>query len=130
MKKKEKTSKKVDMPEFSFKEFNTEEGRIYEDAVSKFRDAIVAGKTLRQAYESYPIGNEELERLIQVDFLKILIAERYFGQHQAMEDIARELDVPLSLIKETHARMLQEVGVTASSQFGEEFTGILPKTSD
>ncbi len=130
MKKKEKNQKKIDMPEFNFKEFTAEEGRIYEEAVSNFRDAIAAGKTLRQAYESYPIGNKELEKLIQVDFLKILIAERHFGQHQAMEDIAKALDVSVSLIKETYARMLQEVGVTAASQLGEEFNGILPKTND
>jgi hypothetical protein len=130
MKKKEKNPKKIDMPEFNFKEFTTEEGRIYEEAVSNFRDAIATGKTLRQAYASYVIENKDLEKLIQVDFLKILIAERHFGQHQAMDDIAKALDVSVSLIKETHARMLQEVGVTAASQFGEEFNGILPKTSD
>jgi transcription initiation factor TFIIIB Brf1 subunit/transcription initiation factor TFIIB len=130
MKKKEKNLKKSDMPEFNFKEFNVEEGRIYEEAMSNFRDAIAAGKTLRQAYESYIIENKELEKLIQVDFLKILIAERHFGLHQAMDDIAKALDISVSLIKETHARMLQEVGVTAASQFGEEFNGILPQTSD
>jgi len=130
MRGKEKNPKKIDMPEFDFKEFTAEEGRIYEEAVSKYRDAVAAGKTLRQAYESYKIENSELEKLIQVDFLKILIAERYFGQHQAMDDIAKALDVSVSLIKETHARMLQEVGVTAASQFGEQFSEILPKTSD
>ncbi|HYA88551.1 MAG TPA: hypothetical protein VEI57_15975 [Nitrospirota bacterium] len=130
MKKKEKPPKKIDMPEFTFKEFTPEEGRIYEEAVVKYRDAIAAGKTLRQAYENYAIGNKELEKLIQVDFLKILIAERYFGQHQALDDIAEALDVSVSLIKETHARMLQEVGVTAASQIGEELSGILPKTND
>lgn len=130
MKKKDKTPKKADMPEFNFKEFTEEEGRIYEEAVSKFRDAIAAGKTLRQAYESYAIADKELEKLIQVDFLKILIAERHFSQHQSLDDIAKALDVPASLIKETHARMLQEVGVTAASQLGEQFNGVLPKTND
>ncbi len=130
MKKKEKTPKKADMPEFNFKEFTPEESSIYEEAVNKFRDAVAAGKTLRQAYESHAVGDKELEKLIQADFLKILIAERHFGQHQTLEDIARALDVPFNLIKETHARMLQEVGVTAASQFGENFNGILPKTND
>ena len=52
MKKKDKAKKKADMPEFQFKEFTPEEGRIYEEAVNKYREAIAAGKTLRQAYES------------------------------------------------------------------------------
>jgi len=130
MKKKEKISKKAEMPEFSFKEFTEDEGRIYEVAVSKFRAAIAAGKTLRQAYESYAIEDKELEKLIQADFLKILIAEQHFGQNQDLDDIAKTLDVSINLIKETHARMLQEVGVTAASQFGEKFNGIIPKTND
>jgi len=118
------------MPEFSFKEFTAEESKIYEEVISKFREAVSAGKSLRQAYESYAIENKELEKLIQADFLKILIAERHFGQHQAIDDIARELDVSVNLLNETHARMLQEVGVTAASQFGVEFSGVLPKTND
>lgn len=130
MKKKEKTSKKADMPSFDFKEFTDEESRIYEEAIPKFREAVDAGKTLRQAYESYTIADKKLEKLIQVDFLKILIAERHFGQHQSLDDIAKALDVSASLIKDTYARMLQEVGVTAASQFGEQFNGILPKTND
>jgi transcription initiation factor TFIIIB Brf1 subunit/transcription initiation factor TFIIB len=130
MKKKEKTAKKADMPSFDFKEFTDEESRIYEEAIPKFREAVDAGKTLRQAYESYAIADKKLEKLIQVDFLKILIAERHFGQHQSLDDIAKALDVSASLIKDTHARMLQEVGVTAASQFGEQFNGIIPKTND
>lgn len=130
MKKKEKTKKKADMPEFDFKEFTPEESAIYDEAVNKFREAIASGKTLRQAYESYAIADKDLEKVIQVDFLKILIAERHFGQRQPLEEIARALDVSATLITETHARMLQEVGVTAASQFGEEFSGILPKTND
>ena len=53
MKKKDKSKKKQDMPEFHFKEFTPEEDKIYEEAVNTFREAITAGKTLRQAYESY-----------------------------------------------------------------------------
>ena len=130
MKKKDKTKKAADMPEFDFKEFTPEESAIYDEAVNKFREAITAGKTLRQAYESYAIADKDLEKLIQVDFLKILIAERHFDKRQPLEEIAKALDVSPSLIKETHARMLQEVGVTAANQFGQEFGGIVPKTSD
>jgi hypothetical protein len=54
MKKKDKVKKKPDMPEFSFKEFTPEESNIYEEAVNKYREAIAAGKTLKQAYENTP----------------------------------------------------------------------------
>ena len=130
MKKKNTDNKKQSMPEFDFKEFTPEESAIYDEAVNKFREAIASGKTLRQAYESYAISDKGLEKLIQVDFLKILIAERHFGRHQSLEEIAKALGVSTTIITETHARMLQEVGVTAGSQFGEEFDGIIPKTND
>lgn len=130
MKKKDKNKKKPDMPEFLFKEFTPEESTIYEDAVNIFRDVIAAGKTLRQAYESYPVADKELEALIQVDFLKIMIAERHFAQQQPLEDVAKALDVSLDLVKDTHKRMLQEVGVTAANQFGREYGDSIAKTND
>jgi hypothetical protein len=130
MKKKSKDKKKQDMPEFQFKEFTPEEGRIYEEAVNAFREAITAGKTLRQAYDSYSITDKELESLIRADFLKIMIAERHFAQQQSLEDVAKALDVSFDLVKDTHMRMLQEVGVSAADQFGREHGGIVPKTND
>ena len=129
-KRKDKTQKKEDMPEFSFKEFNAEESAVYEEAIKKFRETLSTGKTLRQAFESYPIANPELSSLIQADFLKILIAERHFGQRQTLDEISKALDVSPDLLKDTLARMLQEVGVTAANQFGQEFGGVVPKAND
>jgi len=133
MKKKDKAKKKQDMPEFSFKEFTPEEGKIYEDAVNAFRGAITTGKTLAQAYESYSIADPELRSLIHADFLKILIAERHFGQREPLDDLARKLGVSLDLIKGTLGRMLQEAGVSAANEFGKEFGDLnpdAPKTND
>ena len=130
MKKRDKVKKKPDMPEFSFKEFTPEESNIYEEAMNKFREAIASGKTLKQAYESYSITDPELKSLIQADFLKILIAESHFGKGQPLEDVAKALNISLDVIKETHARMLQEAGVTAANQFGQEFGSFEPKTND
>lgn len=133
MKKKAKDQKKADMPEFLFKKFTPEEDKIYEDAVNAFRESVSAGKTLKQAYESFSIADKELEAIIQADFLKILIAERHFAQRQGLEDVAKALDVPLDLVKDTHKRMLQEVGVTAANQFGQESGSMNPgagKTND
>ncbi len=130
MKKKKKTQKKAEMPEFSFKEFTPEESRIYEEAIARYQEAVAAGKKLKQAYESYSISDQELQSLIHADFLKILIAERHFSQNQPLEKIARDLDVSLNLIMDTHARMIQEVGVAAANQFGREFGSMIPKTND
>lgn len=130
MKKKDRQKKKADMPEFQFKEFTPEESAIYEEAVSKFREAVAAGKTLRQAYESCAVADKDLEKLIQADFLKILIAERHFAKSEPLADIAKALDVPVKLVNETHARMLQEVGATAATQFTRQYGELAPQTDD
>ncbi len=130
MKKKDKEKKKSDMPEFSFKEFTPEEDKIYEEAIGKFRAAIAEGKNLRQAYESFVIADKELEALIQADFLKIIIAERHFAKREPLDQIATDLQVTSDLVRDTHARMLQEVGITAANQFGQEFGGSEAKTND
>ena len=117
--KKKKPPKKEQMPEFAFKEFTPEEDRIYTEAVTKYREAITAGKTLKEAYESASIADKALESMIQADFLKIMIAERHFSGKDPLDKIAKDLGIPADLVKDTYGRMLQEVGVTAANQFGE-----------
>lgn len=128
--KKKKSKKKQSMPEFSFKEFTPEESRIYDEALNTYREAIAAGKSLREAYESYSIADKELGALIQADFLKILIAERHFAGRDSLEKIAEDLAISLELVRDTHARMLQEIGVASANQFVQETGGIAPKTND
>ncbi len=131
--KKKKTPNKATMPDFDFKEFTPEEDKIYTEAVTKYREAITGGKTLKQAYESAAITDTALEKMIQADFLKIMIAERHFTQKQPLETIAKDLGVSMDLVKGTFGRMLQEVGVSAANQFGQEFGTLnpdAPKTND
>ncbi len=129
MKKQNKPKKKAVMPDFDFKEFTPEEDRIYTEAVTKYREAITAGKTLKQAYESAAIADTTLEKMIQADFLKIMIAERHFSRKQPLETIAKDLGVSMDLVKDTFGRMLQEVGVSAANQFGQEFGTLNPEAS-
>ncbi len=130
MKKKDKKEKIQEMPEFYFKEFTPEESRIYEEAIQKYRDAISAGKTLMQAYESYAVADKDFESLLQADFLKIMIAEMHFGKGQPLEEVAAKLSVSPDLLKDTKKRMIQEAGVTAADEFGKEFGPLGPESND
>ena len=131
MKKSQKEkAKKTDMPEFLFKEFTPEEDAIYEEAVNNYREALDAGKTLRQAYESHTIVDKELETVIQADFLKIMIADLHFGKGKSLAEVAGTLKVPNELVQDTKNRMLQEAGVTAGNQFGQTYGSVAPKTDD
>ena len=117
--KKKKTQKKEQMTEIAFKEFTPEEDRIYTEAVTKFREAVAAGKKLKEAYESFAVADKDLEKIIQADFLKIMIAERHFSGKDPLDKIAKDLGIPAELVQDTYGRMLQEVGVTAANQFAE-----------
>jgi hypothetical protein len=130
MKKKKTSPARQDMPEFSIKQFTPEEDKVYEDAVNAYRAALGEGKTLKEAYAASRIADEELRSIVQADFLKILIAERHFGKRETLEAISKELDVPLDVMQQTLARMLQEVGATQAGQFVAETGGIAPKTDD
>jgi hypothetical protein len=130
MKKKDKAPKKEDMPEFEFKQFTPEEDKIYEEAVNKFREVIAAGKSLKEAYESYSVADKELEAVIHADFLKIMIAELHFGKGKTVTETARALSVSTDLIDDTRKRMLQEAGVTAANEFGKEYGDIIPKKTN
>ncbi len=130
MKKKDKTKNKPAMPEFAFKQFTPDEDRIYGEAVDKYREAVAAGKKLKDAYETYAIADPELRSIIQADFLKILIAERHFAKREPLDQVAQDLGVSSDLVRDTHARMLQEVGISTANQFAKETGGFGEGTND
>ena len=68
--------------------------------------------------------------MIQADFLKIMIADLHFGKGKSLADVAAALSVPNELVQDTKKRMLQEAGVTAGNQFGEQFGDVVSKTDD
>ena len=127
---KKKKDEKKNMPEFEFKQFTPEEDKIYEEAISTFRSALDSGKSLREAYASYTIENEDLGNVIRADFLKIIIAERHFAKGQTLQDLAGALSISVNLVQDTKNRMLQEAGVSAASQFGQEIGGLEKSTND
>ncbi len=128
--KKKKDAQKKNMPEFEFKQFTPEEDKIYEEAISKFRSALDSGKSLREAYASYTIEDEDLGSVIRADFLKIIIAERHFAKGQTLQDLAGALSVSVDLVQDTKNRMLQEAGISAANQFGQEIGGLEKATND
>jgi hypothetical protein len=127
---KKKKDAKKGMPEFEFKQFTSEEDKIYEEAITRFRSALDSGKSLREAYASYTIEDEDLGNVIRADFLKILIAERHFAKGQTLQDLAGALSVSIDLVQDTKNRMLQEAGVSAANQFGQEIGGFGKATND
>jgi biotin operon repressor len=130
MKKKDREKKKDDMPEFEFRKFTPEEDKIYEDAINAFRATVAGGKILKVAYDGFPIEDAELRAVIQADFLKILIAERHFAANQSFDEIAAALGISRELVQQTHARMLQEAGISVANEFGQQVGQAMKDTDD
>ena len=132
MKKKKKDNKaeqQAEMPEFAFKEFTPEEDRVYHETVEQYREGVKQGKALKEIYEGVSLENKELQKIIEADFLKILIAELHFGKGTSLDELAKSLSIPPELVQDTMKRMLQEVGMTAAQEFAKQ-SGTKPETSD
>ena len=132
MKKKKKDKngeQQAEMPEVAFKEFTPEEDRIYHETVQQYRESVKQGKALKEVYEGVSLEDTELQKIIEADFLKILIAELHFGKGMSLDELAKSLSISSELVQDTMKRMLQEVGMTAAKQFAEQ-SGMKPETSD
>lgn len=132
MKKKKETKpveQKAEMPEFAFKEFTPEEDKIYKETVEQYREGVKQGKALKEIYEGVSLDDKKLQKIIEADFLKILIAELHFAKGMSLDELAKSLSISPELVQDTMKRMLQEVGMTAAKEFAKE-SEMKPETSD
>ncbi|HAK59709.1 MAG TPA: hypothetical protein DCO77_04910 [Nitrospiraceae bacterium] len=133
MKKKKETKpveQKAEMPEFAFKEFTPEEDKIYNETVEQYREGVKQGKALKEIYEGVSLEDKELQKIIEADFLKILIAELHFAKGMSLDELAKSLSISPEVVQDTMKRMLQEVGMTAANQLNQEVGGDTEKTND
>ena len=82
----------------------------YEQAIRQLRMEVSRGRTYRQACMSITGLENSIREMVKSDFLKILIAERHFGDGSGIDDIALLLDVPYETVENVKDEMLEEVG--------------------
>lgn len=83
---------------------------FYEQTMRRLRLEIGKGKTYNQACQSLSTVEKYLHKEIEEDFLKIIIAERHFGDGYGIDDIALLLDLPYVKIEEIRNHMLVDLG--------------------
>jgi hypothetical protein len=105
--------------EYNYKIFTPEEEKLYDNAFDELRKSMELGYTMAEALSSLDIKDSELKRIIELDFLKTLIADMYYSKRKTFEDIAQALDVPLEKIQAVHKDMVQDVANTARSVYLE-----------
>lgn len=105
------------MADVRYKEYSEEEDKIYTYAITRVLESIRNGMTMEEASLSVDVKEEELKSYIMDDALKVAIAERYFGQGVALEQLSETLKVPVSKLQQALREMLEDVGHTSSEYY-------------
>lgn len=85
-----------------------EDDNLFEEAVSKMRNEVARGKTFNEACEALTKIDKNLRPLIRDDALKIIVAEKHFGQGVSIDDVALFLDLPYEKVEASRTLILQE----------------------
>lgn len=105
--------------EFNYKVFTPEEEKIYDNAFEKLQQSMEAGYDISEALGKLDIKDSELKRIIEVDFLKTLIADMHYSKRKSFDEIAEALGLSLKKIQNVHKEMVQDVANTARSIYRE-----------
>lgn len=85
-----------------------EDDHLFEEAVGKMRQEVARGKTFEEACASLSKIDSNLRPLIKDDALKVIVAEKHFGQGISIDDVALFLDLPYEKVEASRSRILQE----------------------
>ncbi|MBF0516224.1 MAG: hypothetical protein HQK97_03755 [Nitrospirae bacterium] len=105
------------MEDFKYKEYTKEESKIYDSAMEKLKKSIAQGLTFDEAASQLDIADPELKQLITDDFLKIFIVEHHYEKGLPLKDVATRMSISHERVMEAHKAMLQDVQVTAISEY-------------
>jgi hypothetical protein len=89
---------------------SAEEEMLYEQALRRLRLEIDKGRTYAQACRAIAGIEATLQDEIGEDFLRIIIAERHFGEGYGIDDLALLLDVEYDKIEVIRDYMLRDIG--------------------
>ncbi|MBU0674638.1 MAG: hypothetical protein KJ950_08365 [Proteobacteria bacterium] len=87
-----------------------EEDLLYDQTIRRLRGEVERGKTYDQACKTVADRDLGIQMEVAEDFLKIIIAERHFGEGYGLDDLALILDVSLEKVEAIRDHMLSEIG--------------------
>ena len=103
----------------SYKEFTTEEEKIYNRAMEKVKEQIEAGYTLDEACDGLDLKDEELRRFVREDYLKVLIADLHYSKRKSFEEIGEMLHIDLKRVQQAHTEMVEDVKIASIAAYKE-----------
>ena len=82
---------------------------LYEQTIRQLKGEINKGKTYDQACQTLSDHEKYLQNEIREDFLKVIIAERHFGDGYGIDDIALMLDISYEQVEKIRDYMLRDL---------------------
>jgi hypothetical protein len=95
----------------------TEADKIYEKAEAIIREKLTQGLDFDAACAAIEVEDEELRKGIIDDMLKVLIGEEHFTKNVPLDEMAKNLKVPVERLAEAKAAMLEDVKNTSIKAF-------------
>lgn len=92
--------------------FLSEAEKTYMNALAKIREGLAKGSDFVSASSSVMIDDEALRQIVLDDVLKVIIAEEHFVRNVPLEQISRNLNLPIDRLEKAQAEMLEDVEKT------------------
>ncbi len=105
------------MADFKYKDYTSEEGMVYDEAMMKIRKGMENGLNFSEAFSMLDVHDLELKHFIEDDALKVLIAEMHFEKGVSLPQVADTLKVSLKRLNIAVKEMLEDIGTTAAAVY-------------
>ncbi|MDP2168508.1 MAG: hypothetical protein Q8J64_09290 [Thermodesulfovibrionales bacterium] len=100
--------------------YETEEDKVYEEAVKKIKDAVRQGMSFEQAGELIGVEDEKLKESVLDDSLKVLIAEMHLIGRRKLAEVAKALKLPVEKVEKAKKEMLEDIEQSAVDAYKSE----------
>lgn len=92
--------------------FLSEDEKTYMNALVKIKQGLAKGFDFESASAAVMIDDEPLRQAVFDDVLKVIIAEEHFMKAVPLEQISRQLNLPIDRLEKANSEMLEDVEET------------------
>ncbi len=98
------------MENFRYKEYSSEEDKIYNAALPLILEGVKSGLSFNDACDRVQVKNKELKEFIIDDALKIIIVELHYVQKYSLQEIAALLKISTAIVDKANEEMMEDIG--------------------
>jgi hypothetical protein len=99
--------------------YESEEDRVYAEAVNSIKAAVESGASFEEAAAKIDVKDEALRDAVVSDALKVLIAEMHLMQKTPLEELAGKLKLPIERLEQVRKEMLADLEAAAIEKYKE-----------